>query len=315
MASPEQQMVRTRSNRHPANILFAALVAVLSALAWPQGAAATIGSPAWYHAIEVIAAVNETPPEVPLLVLTGGSVSKECMVSDTDWAAQVQRRGGPEVVAYNISSAMRTFYEDVALVEALPNVPTIVFIGVNLGRFTWAFQSGEVSLARNPTLAAKYSIHHFTSVDAMTLAEKRACVVRWMTKSYPHFQSRVDYNLRRLAQMVRVCKRKGLHPVMLEMPRNMAVIGHAYDVPIRRFHRGCWAIAREYGVPYINFVLDARLLDRDFRDLGHLVESGRPKFQRLLSDKTIALLRRYGMTSPVDETPAASGRPFLRRRP
>jgi hypothetical protein len=306
---------RPRPSRHPSRVLLAALFAALSALAWPPGATALTGSPAWYHAIEVISAVNETPPEVPLLILTGGSVTKECMVGDADWASQVQRRGGPEVVAHNISSAMRSFYEDVALVKALPNVPGIVFIGVNLGRFTWPYQSGEVSLARNPTLAAKYTIHHFTSADMMTLAEKQACVVRWMTKSYPHFQARVDYNLRQLARLVRVCKRKGLHPVMLEMPRNMAVIGHAYDVPIRRFHRGCWAIARQYGVAYVNFVLDANLLNRDFRDLGHLVETGRPKYQRLLSDRTIFLLKRYGMTPPVYETPtptpaaSASGSP------
>jgi hypothetical protein len=275
-------------------------------MAWPSGATALTGSPAWYHAIEVISAVNDTPPQVPLLILTGGSVTKECMVGDADWASQVERRGGPQVVAYNISSGLRSFYEDVALVKALPRVPTIVFIGVNFGRFNSPYQSGEVSLAPNPTLAAKYTIHHFTSANMLTLAQKRATVIRWMTKSYPNFQARFDYNLRQLARLVRVCKRKGLHPVMLEMPRNTAVIGSAFDAPVRQYHRGCYAIAREYGIPFINFMRDANLLNRDFRDLGHLVETGRPKYQRLLSDRTIFLLKRYGMTPPVYETPAAT---------
>jgi hypothetical protein len=304
-------MSRPRPGRHPSRALLATLFAALSALAWAPSATAQTGSPAWYHAIEVVSAVNETPPEVPLLILTGGSLTKECMVGDADWAAQVQRRGGPEVVAYNISSALRSFYEDVALVKALPHVPTVVFIGVNLQRFASPFQSGEVSLAPNPTLAAKYTIHHFTSADMLTLAEKRAAVARWMTQSYPSFQARFDYNLRQLARLVSVCQRRGLHPVMLEMPRNLAVIGSAFDAPVRRYHRGCYAIAREYGIPFLNFLRDVNLLNRDFRDLGHLVETGRPKYQRLLSDKTIFLLKTYGMTPPDYATPAvsASGSP------
>lgn len=303
-------MTRPRLRLRLPGVVLAALVAALAVAAWPADASAQTGSPAWYRAIEVITALGKTRPQVPLIVLTGGSVTKECMVSEGVWEDQVRRRGGGEVVAYNISSAMRSFYEDAALVKALPSVPGIVFIGVNLGRFTWTTQSGEVSLARNPTLAGKYTVHHFTSADMMTLAEKRACVVRWMTRSYPTFRARVDYNLGQLARLVRICRRKGLRPVMLEMPRNMAVIGHAYDAPLRRFHRGCWAIARDYGVPYVNFLTDAGLRNRDFRDLGHLIETGRPKYQRLLSERTVRLLRRYGMLPPlyqaVSPEPAAS---------
>jgi hypothetical protein len=306
-------VTRPRPRRHSAYILLAALVAALSALAIPACSEGAMGGSAWYHALDVIAAVNESPPAVPLLILSGGSVARECTVGDTDWAAQVRRRGGPEVVAYNISSQNRTFYEEVALVRALPQVPTIVFIGVNLERFTSPPQSGAISLTPDPAKSANYQPHTHTQSKILTLAQKRARVGYWVTKRYPVFRSRYAYNLRQLERLVRVCKGRGLHPVILELPRNLAVIGSAFDVPVRQYHSGCYAIARKYGIPFVNFMRDARLLNSDFYDLGHLVEPGRTKYQRLLSDKTIFLLKRYGMTPPVYETPtptpAASGSP------
>ena len=302
-------MTRPRPRRHSAHILLAALVAALFALAIPACSHGAMGGSAWYHALDVIAAVNESPPEVPLLILSGGSVARECTVSDSDWAAQVQRRGGPEVVAYNISSQNRTFYEEVALVRALPQVPTIVFIGVNLERFTSPPQSGTISLTPDPAKSANYQPHTHTQSKILTLAEKQARVGYWVTKRYPIFRSRYAYNLRQLERLVRVCKGRGLHPVILELPRNLAVIGSAFDVPVRQYHSGCYAIAKKYGIPFVNFMRDARLLNRDFYDLGHLVEPGRTKYQRLLSDKTIFLLKRYGMTPPAYATPTPTPAP------
>ena len=306
-------MTPSRPRRHPAHVLLAALVAALAALVWPAGAVGSTDTVAWYHALDVIAAVDAAPPEVPLVILLGGSVAKECTVSDTDWAAQVRRRGGPEVVARNISSAFRTFYEDIALVKGLPRVPTIVFIGVNLGRFTQPYQSAEISLTPDPARSAGYTQHGMGS-QILSLEKKRALVLRWLTNIYPYFRSRYAYNLRQLERLVRVCKGRGLHPVIVEMPRNLAVIGHAFDVPVRQYHRGCYAIAREHGVPFVNFLRAATLVNGDFRDLGHLVDSGRARFQRQLSDKTIALLKAYGMTPPIYETSSAARMPDYRPR-
>jgi hypothetical protein len=313
MASPEQQMTPSRPRRHPAHVLLAALVAALAALVWPAGAVGSTDTVAWYHALDVIAGVNAAPPEVPLVVLLGGSVAKECTVGDTDWAAQVRRRGGPEVVARNISSPFRTFYEDVALVKGLPQVPTIVFIGVNLGRFTQPYQSAEISLTPDPARSAGYTQHGMGS-QILSLEKKRVLVLRWLTNIYPYFKSRHAYDLRRLELLVSVCKRRGLHPVIVEMPRNLAVIGSAFDVPVRQYHSGCYAIARKYGIPFVNFLRAAALVNRDFRDLGHLVDSGRTRYQRLLSDKTIALLKAYGMTPPIYETSSAARMPDYRPR-
>ena len=299
-------MSRPRSRRHPAYVLLAAVVAALSALVLPACSHGAMTGSAWYHALDVIAALDDSPPKVPLLILSGGSVARESTVGDEDWAAQVQRRGGPEVVAYNISSQNRTFYEEVALVKALPQVPTIVYIGVNLERFTSPYQSGVISLTPEPAKSANYRPHTHTQSKILTLAQKRARVSYWITKRYPVFKNRYAYNLRQLERLVRVCKSRGLRPVILELPRNMAVIGHTFDAPLQKYHRGCYAIAREYSIPYVAFVRAANLANRDFYDLGHLVEPGRVKFQRLLSDKTIALLKRYGMP-PTYGTTATEG--------
>jgi hypothetical protein len=302
--------------------LLAALVLALATLLGLAGAAhpasaldreakQLMGGSDWYHALEVIASVNETPPEVPLVLLLGGSAARECTVSDGDWTAQVLRRGGLEVVTRNIGSRNQSFYENVAFAKALPRVPTIVYIGVNLGRYTFAYTTSAVPLTPDPEIAARHNQHHLPRT-ILTLAEKRALVPRWLTRRYPIFRSRYTYNLGQLERVIRICKRRGLHPVMLDLPRNMIVIGHAFDRPIQRYQQGCRALAKKYHVPFLNFVRDARLLNRDFQDLAHIVESGRTKFQRLLSDKTIALLKRYDMVPPPiyeEPTPTPSASP------
>jgi hypothetical protein len=323
-------MKHLRLTRHLATILTAALALAcglaLAAALRPAGAAdpavarsgsaasaerttkGLIGGSDWYHALDVVAAVNETPPAVPMIVLVGGSCARECTVSDADWAAQIERRDGPPVVTYNIGSRNQTFYEDVALVKGLPaDVPTIVYIGVNMGRFTSPYTRKDVSLTPDPDKSANHSQHHYSQARILTLAQKKALIPDWLTRRYPVFKARVAYNLGQLERLIRVCKQRGFRPVMLDLPRNMAVIGHAFDRPIERYHRGCKALAAKYDVPFVNFVRAARLVNRDFFDLAHLVEPGRVKFQRLLSDKTVRLLERYDVPPGPTPSPSPSG--------
>src|SRR5665647_2841878 len=178
-----------------------------------------MGGSDWYHALDVIASVNETSPDVPVVLLLGGSCAREATVSDGDWAAQVERRGGPAV------------------------------------------------------------------------------------------QNRYAYNLGQLERLIRASKARGLRPVMLDLPRNMVVIKDRFYRPIQRYHQGCRALAGEYSIPFVNFVGAANLVDRDFYDIAHVVEPGRTKFQRLLSDKTIDLIKRYGMMPPPEETPTPEPSP------
>lgn len=116
----------------------------------------------------------------------------------------------------------------------------------------------------------------------------------------PVFRERYAYNLGVLAQLIQECKRCGQHPVLLDLPRDMPIIGHALDAPIATYHAGCSALAERYDIPWVNFVGRARLVNGDLRDLWHLVEPGRAKWQRLLSDRTVTLLPAHGMDGGED---------------
>ena len=81
------------------------------------------------------------PPSKPLAVLLGGSSGREALVSGPSLAAEVRADGGPDVVAYNLSSRMQRYAQSWAIVDNLPDTPTTVLVGVNLGRFTTSPES------------------------------------------------------------------------------------------------------------------------------------------------------------------------------
>jgi hypothetical protein len=84
----------------------------------------------------MVGRLKQHPPEVPLAVLLGGSSGREAIVSGPSLARQVQAAGGPEIDAYNLSSRMQRYAQSWAIVDNLPDTPTTVLVGVNLGRFT-----------------------------------------------------------------------------------------------------------------------------------------------------------------------------------
>jgi hypothetical protein len=80
--------------------------------------------------------LKKNPPNEPLAVLLGGSSGREALVSGPSLARQVEQDGGPDIVAYNLSSRMQRYAQSWAIVDNLPDTPTTVLVGVNLGRFT-----------------------------------------------------------------------------------------------------------------------------------------------------------------------------------
>lgn len=83
-----------------------------------------------------VASLKREPPERPLVVLLGGSSGREAIDGGDVLAGAVAGAGGPPVAAYNLSSRMQRFAQSWAVVDNLPDTPTTVLIGVNLGRFT-----------------------------------------------------------------------------------------------------------------------------------------------------------------------------------
>jgi len=85
--------------------------------------------------------LKEHPPKQPLAVLLGGSSGREALVSGPSLAAEVKADGGPGITAYNLSSRMQRYAQSWAIVDNVPDTPTTVLVGVNLGRFTTSPES------------------------------------------------------------------------------------------------------------------------------------------------------------------------------
>ena len=87
-----------------------------------------------------------------VVYLLGGSSARESITSEPSWRAQIAASGGGRVRAYNFGSSSETYAADISVVERAPDVPTLVLIGVNVGRYTSQYPTAAAPAAgpRNP---------------------------------------------------------------------------------------------------------------------------------------------------------------------
>ena len=262
----------------------------------------------WRHCVQVVANLRAEAPEIPVVVLLGGSSARECTVLDEHWERQIERRSGYTVDAYNLGSKHRTYAQDLEFVKLLPrDVPTIVYIGVNLGRFCIPPDEAAIRLP-SPAPIPYYPQHFYSRTHIQTAAEKRSSVSSWLRRRYPEFRASYKGQLAMLERIIRECRRRHLRVALLDLPLDLPIIGSAFDAPVARYHDGCSRLARDWSIPWIHYVGAAGLVNRDFFDIFHLVEPGRVKYQSILSDRTIRLLRKYRMPKPAP-TPSPSPTP------
>ena len=257
------------------------------------GAKAAAGGDDWAHTLQVVADLRADPPSTPVVVLLGGSAARESTVSDAGWAAAVKKAGGTAVAAYNLGSRNRTLAQDLELVRAMPHVPTIVFIGINVGRFTSPPSHPTLDFPDPVATLPPYKQHQYSQADILSAAKKQALLYQWVQTRYPAFKANYATSLATLSTLVAACKARGLHPVLFELPRNTQIIGHALDAPVARYTASCRALAKKDGVPWVSFVGPAHLSNTDFYDLWHIVEPGRAVWQPLLARTTAQLLKQY----------------------
>ncbi len=281
-------------------VIAAAQATVTHRTATPSPADAVALQSDRQHTLQVVANVRAKPPSVPVVYLLGGTGARECIVSEGGWAAGVKDAGGPAALTYDLASRGRTTALDLKLVAALPKAPTaskaptIVFIGVDLGRFTPAPSSPALALPAPLEPLPAWEQHHYSA--PLSLAKKQALVRAWLAHRYSAFKRNYAYNLGMLDKLIKAVTAKGFHPVLLDLPRDKAVIGSALDVPIARYHRSCKALAARYGIPWVDLSKAAGLRNSDFHDLWDLVGQGRATWQRLLAARTATLLARYATT-------------------
>jgi hypothetical protein len=273
--------------------VFAAFVACsLGVIAAPAARAEGLDGRDWRHALYVVADLSTRPVTAPTVVLLGGSAGRECTIGDRAWGEQIASRGGPAVVAHNLSSRNQSFAQDLHLVSQLPRTPTLVFIGVNSYRFC---ASHNAEFVTDTITFGPEAQHHYSERRVLSEAEKKQIARDWVPKQYPKFDERFYYNLGMLELVIKECLDRGFRPVLLDLPRNVDVIGDRLDLPVGRYSRACLEISARYDIPFVSFVTGAGLTSSDFFDNAHLVETGRAKYQRVLSDTSVGLLREYGM--------------------
>jgi hypothetical protein len=269
-----------------------------SGSAAPGGAAKAASGADWSRVVSAIGYMQAVTPTKPVVVLLGGSAARESTISDASWRDQIVSKGGPSVLAWNMGSRNRTMAQNLAIVKSLPeSIQAIVYIGINLGSFTSAQKSATIALPSPlPTTSPKLSQPHqySTRTGILSTARKKTLVQDWLTDRYPVFKRNFSTNAGVLRDLIELCKERGYRPVLFELPRNTAVIGSSMSAPTTRFRDRCKALAKEYEIPWLSLVSAARLPNRDFYDLWHLVEPGRKVWQNLLSARTAALLEQYG---------------------
>ena len=72
--------------------------------------------------------------------------------------------------------------------------------------------------------------------------------------------------------------------VLEELPENREIVGDAFDALQGRLPAARRRSRRRKGAFYVDFVDDLGLVNEDFRDLTHLVESGRAKWTEGLAE-------------------------------
>ncbi len=278
-----------------AAVFAAVFVAVVTAIGGGAPSARAEITPDYRHALQVVADLSAFPPKVPLVVLLGGSSQRSSTVSDLSLTRQIRAKVGYRMVAFNLGSKERLLTTDKRLVGLLQDVHPIVYVGVNMGRFCRGHSNPAVVLpdptGNSPTPQAR----SIARTNPLSDTRKRQMVDEWMQERWPTFLRNYRYELGVLESAVKLSLKEGQHPVIIDLPRNTAMMSHKLDRPLRIYHRGCRAIAKRNGIPYVQFQGKVNVGNKDFRDLWHLLPTSRIKWQRQLSATTASLMKRYNM--------------------
>jgi hypothetical protein len=290
-----------------------------SSAASPQPTARGEYSIDFVRVLQLVADLRARPPAQPLVCLLGGSSARECTISNDSWSDKVSALRGYRVRCVNLGSKHRMFMQDRRIVGYLPQGTDIVFVGVNAGRFCNGPYDPAVILPEPSdgaaSAAAKGGAQTSRSAAARASTKilpdwrKRQIAQQWMVKRWPHFRERWRWNLRALERVCRLSLDRGQHPVIIDLPRNMQIIGRLLDRPMRMYHQGCRDLAKKLGIPYVQFQSSIGLTNRDFSDLWHTVESGQVKWEQALAATTARMIRRYGIGPAPTPSPSPSAVP------
>ncbi len=242
----------------------------------------------WDHVRQVTGWLRYRKPPRRVVYLLGGSAPRESVVSEHRWSAQLSHKSGRSVAAYVLSSSCQTFVEDKLIIDSLPKGRGVALISLGVTRFNMVHQPATLprcAIRRNRP--GSWYQHHYDSRTSLPTARKRRIVRGWVQDHYDDFQARYPARLAELDALIHACEARGIRPVLLDMPLNLAVVGHDFDEAIATYQEGCLALAQEHGLTYLQFVSRIGLKETEFYDLWHLLPAGRGKWQARLSNELV----------------------------
>ncbi|MGE5229699.1 MAG: hypothetical protein ACM3MJ_08270 [Deltaproteobacteria bacterium] len=289
--------------------LLAAVVALALVILLPPATAASAGVDDWVHTWEVVRLVDYRqsqpwPPDGIMVYYLGDSIARESTVSDTDWAGQLARRaaraGKTTAFGFTVAGHNQTFGMDERIVDGLPVTPErqprgIVLIGVGISRFIGPPTPLDppaldpVAPDGEPTLSA-WIQHRYDGRAPLSPAHKRELAARWMERRWDGFRANRRDNFAAINRLIAACEAKQLRPVLIDLPLNLAAVGHRLDRPLAVIHDRCADIARRNGIRYLRFNRSLGLRSAAYWDLHHLLAPGTTRWQSRLSDELVKLL-------------------------
>ena len=161
-----------------------------------------------------------------------------------------------------------------------------------------------------------YQRHRYDVRGVLPLAVKQALVSQFIygpgAPSGAFFQS-FDLNRAILRRCVTLARSKGYQVLIMEDPRDAAVVGHAWDAYKQRYQPVCRACATQLGAHYADLNLRTNLVNTDFYDVSHLLRSGRDKWTPALLSAILGILRGHppvylgAMTATVSDAAPVIG--------
>ena len=221
----------------------------------------------------------------------GDSTVRESVVSESSLERAISAAAPAPAASepFVLASRNQTFPLDQLITEGLPSQPALVVIGVGLSRFT---NTPATDPSLGPAVGATtalspWAMHEYDAAHVLGVAAKRAMVHEWLAKRYPLFKKNEPRALAKLKALVQACQGRGWKVVLVDMPTNTTIIGHAFDAARAKYRSGCTALAKSLGIPYLRFSGTLGLTNADFYDLIHMVGNG-PKGARTLFQRRLA---------------------------
>jgi hypothetical protein len=283
--------------------------AALALLVVLPPAVASAGVDDWRHTWEVVQLVNALqeqpkPPDGAMVYYLGDSIGRESTISDASWTKTLTRRaaavGKARAFGYTLSGHNQTFGMDEEIVDRLPSRLAgqprgILIIGVGISRFIGPptpMQPASVDPPAPGELPAlsPWRQHLYDGRAPLSAAGKRELVPRWMDRRWAGFKANRAKNLRAVDRLIEAARKKGLRPVLLDLPLNVAIVGHGLDKPRLSIRSGCTALARKHRIRYVRFNSAIGLPSAAFWDLHHLLGPGYKRWQARLSGELVKLL-------------------------